>query len=803
MQVKIQSNSIQKIKSICFLLVVFLSSSIEAQTNVYDNVIATSPNHTYLKAAIDQQNLQSALRDANATLTVFAPTNAAFDNLAAALNTDITGILALSNLTDVLLYHVLGITVPSDSIKNGQIVTPLNDDNTLKLTKTTTGSVFINHAPVSTANLSTDNGMVHVLDAVLLPNTTVVDIALGDQTNFSILTSAVVKAELLPALTNPLSKLTVFAPTNTAFANALTALGISANDLLNSSGLADILTYHVLGSSVLSDSIKNGQVVTPLNTDNTLKLTKTTIGDVFVNQAKVTTANVAADNGLVHVLNAVVLPNETVVDIALDDQTNFSILTAAVVKAELLPVLTNPFAKLTVFAPTNTAFANALDALDITAAELLNSPELADILTYHVLATEVASANITNGQIVTPVNNENTLKLTKTSNGSVYVNQAMVTTANVSAENGIVHVLNAVVLPSETVVDIALNDQTNFSTLTAAVIKAELLPALTDPFASLTVFAPTNAAFNIALDSLNITANDLLNSPELSDILTYHVLGSSVASSSITNGQVVTPLNNDNTLKLTKTSTGNVFVNQAQVTTADVTADNGVVHVLNSVVLPNETVVDIALDDQTNFSTLTAAVIKAELLPALTNPFSNYTVFAPTNTAFNNLATALGTDLNGILALPNLTDVLLYHVLNVDVLSTELTAGNVTALNGKSLRVTISPTVKINDADVTTADVLADNGVVHVINKVLVPTTTNLASSTINNLNLYPNPAQSMLTVEGLNNQTFEVVNIYGTTVMQGVIENGSINIDQLTKGNYVIKVTNSENLFIGNFIKL
>ena len=661
---KTKQNLIKKTKQVFLILAVFFTANLNAQTNVYDDVIATSANHTYLKAAIDQQNLQAALRDPNANLTVFAPTNAAFDNLAAALNTDIPGILALSNLTDVLLYHVLGVTVPSDSIKNGQIVTPLNDDNTLKLTKTTSGSVFINHAPVSTANLNTDNGIVHVLDAVLLPSTTVVDIALGDQTNFSILTSAVVKAELLPALTNPLSKLTVFAPTNTAFANALTALNISANDLLNSPALADILTYHVLGASVLSDSIKNGQVVAPLNSDNTLKLTKTTTGDVFVNQAKVTAANVAADNGLVHVLDAVVLPNETVVDIALDDQTNFSILTTAVVKAELLPVLTNPFAKLTVFAPTNTAFVNALDALDISADELLNSPELADILTYHVLATEVASANISNGQIVTPVNAENTLKLTKTSNGSVYVNQAMVTTANVSAENGIVHVLNAVVLPAETVVDIALNDQTNFSTLTAAVVKAELLPALSDPFAS-------------------------------------------------------------------------------------------------------------------------------------------YTVFAPTNTAFNNLATALNTDLNGILALPNLSDVLLYHVLGNDVLSTELTAGPVTALNNKTLTVTVSPSVKINDADVTTADVVADNGVVHVINKVLVPATTNVNSVAIKQINVFPNPANATLSIGGFGNDNFEIVNMYGVTVLKGNMNNGSISIDQLAQGTYSVKVSQSDSLFIGNFIKL
>jgi uncharacterized surface protein with fasciclin (FAS1) repeats len=638
----------------------------------------------------------------------------------------------------------------------------------------------------------------------LWAQTNVYDDIIAISPNHTYLKAAIDQQNLQSALRDSTSNLTVFAPTNAAFDSLAAALNTDIPGILALSNLTDILTYHVLGTSVASSAITNGQIVTPLFNGNTLKLTKTTSGNVFINQAQVTTADVNADNGVVHVLNAVVLPNETVADIAIDDPTNFSTLVAAVVKAELLPALTNPFSSLTVFAPTNSAFNAALDSLDITANDLLNSPDLTNILTYHVLGTSVASSAITNGQIVTPLFNGNTLKLTKTTSGNVFINQAQVTTADVNADNGVVHVLNAVVLPNETVVDIALDDPTNFSTLVAALVKAELLPALTNPFSSLTVFAPTNSAFSAALDSLDITANDLLNSPDLTNILTYHVLGTSVASSAITNGQIVTPLFNGNTLKLTKTTSGNVFINQAQVTTADVNADNGVVHVLNAVVLPNETVVDIALDDPTNFSTLVAAVVKAELLPALTNPFSSLTVFAPTNSAFNNLATSLNTDLNGILALPNLEDVLLYHVLGNETLSTELTAGNVLALNGKNLTVSISPTVKINDADVTTADVIAENGVVHVINKVLVPSNnTNIESINSKQLTLYPNPSCSSISVNILNNVKYEIVNMYGVKVQQGEIINGFISIDLLSQGKYIVKVKNDETLFIGNFFKL
>ena len=120
----------------------FAALGLKAQTNVYDNVIATSPDHTSLAAALQQEGLVGALQNNASTLTVFAPDNAAFDNLAAELNTDINGLLALPNLSDILLYHVLGVTATAADVNNGDIVTPLNTSNTLKLTKTSNRYFF-------------------------------------------------------------------------------------------------------------------------------------------------------------------------------------------------------------------------------------------------------------------------------------------------------------------------------------------------------------------------------------------------------------------------------------------------------------------------------------------------------------------------------------------------------------------------------------------------------------------------------------------------------------------------------------
>jgi transforming growth factor-beta-induced protein len=415
-------------------------STSQAQTNVYDNVIAVSPDHTSLAAAIQQAGLVGALQNPSATLTVFAPDNASFDALAAALGTNISGLLASPDLSNILLYHVLGTTVPASAVTNGAIVTPLNTANTIKMTKTSAGSVYANQAKVNAADLTTNNGVVHSIDAVLLPVETVADIAIDN--GFTSLVTAVVTAELLPAVTDPLADLTVFAPTNAAFDQLATDLGTNLAGVLANPALAAILTYHVLGSGVESSAINNGDIVTPLNNANTLKLTKTTTGSVFVNQAQVTLADLNADNGIVHVIDEVVLPVETVADVAIDN--GFTTLTAAVVKAELLPALSNPFGTFTVFAPTNAAFDNLATALGTDLNGILNLPNLADVLLYHVVGSVALSTDLTNGAIPTLLGQDVTIDLT---NG-VKVNDANVTTADVTADNGVVHVIDAVLLPS-------------------------------------------------------------------------------------------------------------------------------------------------------------------------------------------------------------------------------------------------------------------------------------------------------------------------------------------------------------------
>ena len=468
---------------------------------------------------------------------------------------------------------------------------------------------------------------------------------------------------------------------------------------------------------------------------------------------------------------------------------NHNYLEAAIIEAGLTSALQDPSATLTVFAPDDQAFESLASALGTDIPGLLALPNLADILLYHVLGTQVLSSTATNGAIIQPLSTSNTLKVTVTYLGDIFVNQAEATGVDITVDNGVVHVLNGVLLPVQTVVDIALNN--GFTSLTAAVVTAELLPALTNPFATYTVFAPTNEAFDALASDLGTDIAGLLALPILGEVLTYHVLSTEVPSSAVTNGAIVQPLSALNTLKLTVTSAGLVYVNQAQVTAVDITSDNGVVHVINSVVLPFETVVDVALDN--NFTTLATALVQEELLPTLTNPFATFTVFAPTNEAFDNLATTLGTDINGILALPNLTEVLTYHVLGTEVLSTELVAGPVNTLNGAPVTVSLTNGVMINTANVTTADITSDNGVVHVIDAVLLPIETSVGQNNNFKSLVYPNPTEGAINIES-SATSFRLLDQSGRIVAaQNLTGSKSIDLSQLNAGVYLMELTSTE----------
>ncbi len=411
-------------------------------------------------------------------------------------------------------------------------------------------------------------------------------------------------------------------------------------------------------------------------------------------------------------------PTDDIVETA-QATSDLSTLVTALEAADLVTTLKGdgPF---TVFAPTNAAF-NALPdgVLDYL---LANPTELAGVLQYHVVSGKVLSTDLSSG----PVTTLNGTIQVVVSGGDVTINgSADVETADVEATNGVVHIIDEVLIPAgfevpptDNIVELAQATST-LSTLVTAVTEAGLATTLQGdgPF---TVFAPTNDAFANLPDG--VLDYLLANPDELAEILQYHVVDGAVFSTDLSNGTVAT-LNGDIEIDV---SSGVVINGSASVVNADIEATNGVVHIIDEVLIPAgfeaRNVVSLASDTEALSTLVTALSLFPDLVETLkgNGPF---TVFAPTNEAFVALLAAIGQDELTDIPESVVRTILEYHVISgAEVLSTDLMDGQTaTAVSGEEITVSLDGGVFISGAEVSTADVNALNGVVHIVDDVMVP----------------------------------------------------------------------------------
>lgn len=358
----------------------------------------------------------------------------------------------------------------------------------------------------------------------------------------------------------------------------------------------------------------------------------------------------------------------------------------------------------------------------------------------------------------------------------------------------------------QTIVDIVV-DSPDHETLEAAVIAAELAETLSGegPF---TVFAPTDDAF-AALPAG--TVESLLEEPTgaLTDILLYHVVSGAALSTDLSDGMSITTINGkDVTVAI---GPDGVFINNAMVTVADIEADNGVIHVIDAVLLPPVvTVVDVVVNSP-DHETLEAAVIAANLAGTLSGD-GPFTLFAPTDEAF--AALPAGT-VEALLEDPEgaLTSILLYHAVSGTVLSTDLSDGMMAAtINGADITVAINDEgVFINEAQVTVADIVTDNGVVHVIDAVLLPptnTSTNELFKKEISFKAFPNPVDEELKMsfedDLKGNELIKISDLTGTVVKQWYASsaNENISLNNLSKGVYLLSVEKNKTVEVIKIVK-
>jgi uncharacterized surface protein with fasciclin (FAS1) repeats len=763
------------------------------------SIVSNSPDHEILLTALIAAELFDVLDDAEGgPFTLFAPTDAAFAEIdPEVLNElleDPTGTLA-----QILLYHVVSGSVASTDLSDGMEVETLQGQ-TITITIDEDGNVFINDAQVTVADLVADNGIVHVIDAVLLPEVeatfTVADI-INESPDHEILLTALVAAELYDVLDDAEGEFTVFAPTDAAFA-ALPP-GLVESLLQDPTGLlAEILLFHVVGATALSSDLADGQFIYPVG--GGVITVSISGGVVRVNGAQVTVADLVADNGVVHVIDAVLLP---------------------------LPCLSfvegpyNDFNAQFGGAPSPDSQGNCetftIDDFEAWASEIYVIDNFRQGVTYTFSICEGPNAGSwpaeltvfdSNQQLVAFELNNCSITWVAPNDGTYFIgiNEAGAcgnTSANLTTNNGNPS-LTCQGEARNTVFDI-ISTSPDHNTLALILELTGLDDALNGdgPF---TVFAPTDDAFELLPEEL---IDELLANPALLvDILLYHVVGATALSSDLADGQQIITLNGE-AVEVTINANG-IFINNSQVTVADLVADNGVVHVIDAVLLPPAelpTVFDIISTSPVH-TTLTTAINAAQLGETLRGE-GPFTVFAPTDDAFSALPEGL---LEELLADPSgtLTSILLYHVVGATAFSTDLTDGqSIVTLNGESVTIRIEGTsVFVNDALVVVADIEASNGVVHVINAVLVPSTNSLRRADINrDLEIFPNPAQEQLFVKsndlGLD-ANYEIRDLNGKVLRTGFMTPGmGIPVSGMTAGYYMLMITSEKGVKLGKFTKM
>jgi uncharacterized surface protein with fasciclin (FAS1) repeats len=443
----------------------------------------------------------------------------------------------------------------------------------------------------------------------------IVDIAVDDG-RFSTLVAAVQAAGLAETLSGD-GEFTVFAPTDEAFDKL--PEGTMESLLDDPEGtLKDVLLYHVAEGAVPSETVVTLESATTIQGEPVAIAVAD--GNVMLNEsANVIITDIAASNGIIHVIDAVILPPSmseaaeaadamaedemmhanSIAEIAAEDG-RFTTLVAALDAAGLVETLSSD-GEYTVFAPTDDAFATLPEG---TVESLLEDPEgaLKDILLYHVVGSVVTAADVATYDSAVTLQGE-PVAIASEGDQIVLNDSATVVITDIKASNGIIHVIDAVILPpsmseaaeaddamasdemmdAKSIAEIAVEDG-RFTTLVAALDAAGLVETLAGE-GEFTVFAPVDDAFAALPEG---TVEALLEDPQgdLTNILLYHVVEGAVpAETVVTLNSAATLQGSDVTISVG--DDGVMLNDSVKVIITDVIASNGIIHVIDSVLLPS------------------------------------------------------------------------------------------------------------------------------------------------------------------------------------------------------------------------
>jgi transforming growth factor-beta-induced protein len=564
--------------------------------------------------------------------------------------------------------------------------------------------------------------------------------------NFNTLLAAVGAADLGDALSDSSSALTVFAPDDAAFAKIAGVVDyLLVGNAYSNQLLTDVLLYHVLGQ-VKDSSVVNGPS-TPLQGASM----QVSVPSVNSGASMITEADIAADGGVIHKIDSVLIPPgfpvNTVAELVVSN--GLSLLASALSAVDAVSTFQNAGGVYTVFAPTDAAFQAFFQEFDAS-FELFAGDATLQMYLQRILNAHVVADNALFLADVASV------KKVRTLGGSIKTRDISPVATDVQAINGVVHVVDKVIIsricvrslrrailqakenalqnPSggggsgtDTIAALASGSD-ELETLVAALGAAGLVGAVADPSASLTVFAPVDAAFDAIASVVGFLLIDNDYTKDLlTQLLLFHVLPKTAGAADLSASTTETTLSGQS---LAVDIAGLLVNGDSSILTADIFASNGVVHTIDKVMLPpafpTETIAGLAVG--AGLSTLVQLLGAFDFVPAFAeNQKTVHTVFAPTEAAFAHLESSLGTDLATIMGDKELRaalkSILALHYVAGQALDAAALASTRTIQIASGQMLKTAPIL----STVAAADVKAVNGIVHIISEVIV--TPRLAKS--------------------------------------------------------------------------
>jgi len=506
---------------------------------------------------------------------------------------------------------------------------------------------------------------------------------------------------------------TIFAPTDDAF-GALPE-GLLSSLMEDKDKLAQFILSHVSSGYIDSTALSSYNT---LETLSGVGINVVANGNIMVNGSTVVASDIECSNGLIHVIDAVMITqsmqlSENILD-TLIERGNFTSLVGSVQAASLVETLSGdgPF---TIFAPTDDAFSALPEG--VLEDYLSDIPMLTDVLMYHLVNGAFYANELVNREDIQSMQGE---KIDIAVNWIIKVNEANIDIIDIECGNGVIHVIDSVILPPSmtmpTVYEVILSDE-RLSTLASMIDLAGLENALggEGPF---TLLAPTNDAFNLISENMQ---DDLLSNDEmLTNLLLNHVVPGIYNKTNIDSYGHSIP---------TATLYGDYFSEDQysglEFVQTDIKCDNGVVHLINRVLVPDEYLGPGDIMDELAAKGIFTNLIKALKLADLDDDLTgrgHYTIIAPSDHAFSILPEGM---LDNLIAdVEELTNLLLYHVIDERFAVEDLMeAEEVESLLGPGLVFSLNAEGKpmVNYHVIIDADIICTNGIIHIVHIVLIP----------------------------------------------------------------------------------